>query len=342
MALSARRQRPQTQFYWPGFVDAMATLLLVIIFLLSIFMLAQFLLARDISGQDTALQRLRSQIAGLSELLALETANTSELEANLAALTDNLTDSQSDNERLLGLLEEEAESSDASSGVITELETELEGERSIRDRALAQVELLNQQISALRRQLAALQEALGAAEAADQEAQAQIEDLGQRLNAALAQRVQQLARYRSEFFGKLREILSARSDIHIVGDRFVFQADVFFAKGEAALNDAGQLEMDKLGAALLELETIIPEDINWVLRVDGHTDSDPIRTAPFPSNWELSTARAISVVRYLMSQGVSPNRLVAAGFAEFQPLDPADTEEAKRRNRRIELKLTER
>ncbi len=342
MAGLARRRREQEQFYWPGFVDAMATLLLVIIFLLSIFMLAQFLLARDISDQDSALNRLRSQIAGLSELLALEKAATSELEASLGSLNDSLADSEAENAGLMSILDEAATRADESGGVLAELEAELDGERSLRDTALAQVELLNQQILALRRQLGALAEALAASESDDAEARTQIEDLGRRLNAALAERVQQLAQYRSEFFGKLREILSQRSDIQIVGDRFVFQADIFFAKGAADLNEAGELELDKLAGALLELEAIIPEDINWVLRVDGHTDSDPIRTAPFPSNWELSTARAISVVQFLMSRGVEPARLVAAGFAEFQPLDPEDTEEAKRRNRRIELKLTER
>jgi chemotaxis protein MotB len=341
MAL-ARRVRQHEQFYWPGFVDAMATLLLVIIFLLSIFMLVLFLQARDISGQDSVLNRLRSEIASLSEMLALERAGSSELEATLATLTDSLTDSQLETQRLQGLLDEETRHAAAAGGQVSDLSGALEDERRVRDDALAQVELLNQQISALRRQLASLQEALGAAESADEQARAQIEDLGRRLNAALAQRVQQLARYRSEFFGKLREILSQRSDIRVVGDRFVFQADIFFAKGEATLNRVGQQELDKLAEALLELEGIIPDDILWVLRIDGHTDSDPIRTAPFPSNWELSTARAISVVQYLMRNGVAPNRLVAAGFAEFQPLDSADTEDAKRRNRRIELKLTER
>ncbi len=342
MPALARRSRQQDSLYWPGFVDAMATLLLVIIFLLSIFMIVQFLLARDISGQDTVLGRLRSQIAGLSELLALEKSNTAELESTLAGLTDSLTDSDAEIVRLQGLIESERGEASAAGGRISALEGELDEERVIRDQALAQVELLNQQISALRRQLAALQEALDSSEASEEQNQAQIADLGRRLNAALAQRVQQLARYRSEFFGKLREVLSERSDIEIVGDRFVFQAEVFFAKGEATLNEQGQGELTQLALALLELESIIPPEINWVLRVDGHTDSDPIRTAPFPSNWELSTARAISVVRFLMSNQVPPTRVVAAGFAEFQPLDPSDTEDAKRRNRRIELKLTER
>ena len=342
MALARRQRRTIDAFYWPGLVDAMATLLLVIIFLLSIFMLVQFMLARDISGQDTVLTRLRSQIAELSELLALEKVSSSELQTTIATLADDLAAAESERSRMSGLLATERGNAEEAGGRVTALEGELEDEKKVRSEALAQVELLNQQIAALRRQLGALQAALEASESRDSEAQSQIEDLGRRLNAALAQRVQQLARYRSEFFGKLREILSQRSDIQIVGDRFVFQAEVFFATGEADLNPQGQSELDKLAEALTELQDIIPEDINWVLRIDGHTDNVPIQTAPFPSNWELSTARAISVVRHLIDKGVPPKRLVAAGFGEFQPLAPGDTVEARRKNRRIELKLTER
>src|SRR5205823_12991233 len=167
-------------------------------------------------------------------------------------------------------------------------------------------------------------------------------DLGQRLNLALAQRVQELSRYRSEFFGRLRTILGNRPDIRVVGDRFVFQSEVFFDRGSAAMGAEGRAELDKLADALIELEKQIPAEVAWVLRIDGHTDVRPIASAQFPSNWELSSARAISVVQYLISKGVSPQRLVAAGFGEFQPLDNDKTDDAYRRNRRIELKLTER
>jgi chemotaxis protein MotB len=210
-------------------------------------------------------------------------------------------------------------------------------------RALAQIEVLNQQITALRRQLAALEEALQASEKRDRESQGRIADLGQRLNVALAQRVQELSRYRSEFFGRLRAILGNRPDVRIVGDRFVFQSEVFFDTGQAQLLPEGRAELDKVGSALVELDKQIPSEIAWVLRVDGHTDVRPINNSPlFKSNWELSSARAISVVQYLISLGVPAQRLVAAGFAEFQPLDTGANEEAYRRNRRIELKLTER
>jgi chemotaxis protein MotB len=194
----------------------------------------------------------------------------------------------------------------------------------------------------LRRQIAALEAALGASEAKQKDAQIRIADLGQRLNVALAQRVQELSRYRSDFFGKLREILGNRPDIRVVGDRFVFQSEIFFDSGAAVLRPEGRAELDKLAAALSELEKRIPAEIDWVLRVDGHTDTRPVApTSPFKSNWQLSAERAISVVQYLISKGIPPQRLVAAGFGEFQPIDPGTTEEAFSRNRRIELKLTE-
>ena len=601
MAIASRRRRiDASPSYWPGFVDAMATLLLVIIFLLSVFMLAQFLLAREISGRDTALNQLRSQLAELTDLLALERASTRSLEASLSGLSDDLATAESERIRLAGLvgeleganraleaqvvvLQERAEDADEArlsalaelerqqqvvidlrteadrrATRIAELASDLETERearaqadalaasrqativdlrseaeksaadlaaltasleterasltqateelenqrvlvvdlrqqvdeattradetaarlqseseareqlaaalaaqenqaaqaqtraeeaerrllvlsddnaeaeaalsaaydqlaaaqerilvlqdeeqkrlrgvdaeiallrsqaddaesqreqalaeaerqrqliidlrrerdtgstelaaigtrlrsaeTARDEALNQVDLVNRQLLELRRQLASLQEALDASEARDAAQRTQIADLGRRLNVALAQRVKELSRYRSEFFGRLRQILSSRSDIQVVGDRFVFQSEVLFPPGNASLDTAGRTEMGKLAGALLELEQEIPTEINWVLRVDGHTDRRPINTFLYQSNWELSSARAISVVRYLIQQGVDPKRLVAAGFGEFQPLVDAELEdiEGLRRNRRIELKLTER
>src|SRR5690606_10632748 len=209
------------------------------------------------------------------------------------------------------------------------------------DEANAQVALLNQQLAALRTQIAAPEAALVASEARDAESRTQIADLGRRLNLALAQRVQDLSRYRSDFFGRLRQILEGRVDVRVVGDRFVFQSEVLFAAGQADISPQGTPDLDALADAILQLEQEIPPDINWVLRIDGHTDIRPISNARFPSNWELSAARASSVSRSLVSEGASPNRLVAAGFGEFTPLDPAENEDAYRRNRRIEFKLTE-
>ena len=343
MASLRARRRSQGTDYWPGFVDAMATLLLVIIFLLSIFMLAQFFLSQQLSGRDTVLNRLNAQISELTELLALERANSGELEDTITGLQANLGEATAERDRLLGLLAASSGDAEAAGGRASRFENLLDDERQISQRALAQVELLNQQIAALRRQIAAANAALDAAEAKESESQAKIASLGRRLNAALVQRVQELSRYRSDFFGRLREILSQRSDIRVVGDRFVFQSEVLFSSGSEEVNPVGQTELDKLADAILELSLQIPDEINWVLRVDGHTDARPLSgTGRLRNNWELSAARAISVVRYLVEKGVDPKRLVAAGFGEFQPLEEGDSQDALARNRRIELKLTER
>ncbi len=305
-------------------------------------MVAQFLLAREITGQDSALGQLRSQIAELTQLLALETAAKKDIESSLVALQDDFAAEKTKNADLAAMLAEESAKGSSAGQAALGLQTSLDKEKEISSQALARVELLNQQIAAMRRQLQTLNALLTDAETKNRASEAQIADLGKRLNSALAQRVQELTRYRSEFFGRLRQILSQRSDILVVGDRFVFQAEVLFQKGQAALNPEGETEMLKLADALKQLEREIPTDLAWVLRVDGHTDADPIQSAAFRSNWELSAARAIAVVNFLISQGVSPQHLVAAGFGEFQPIDPGSTEEAKSRNRRIELKLTER
>ncbi|CAL8975903.1 Outer membrane protein A [Rhodoplanes serenus] len=343
MALS-RFRRDRTIDYWPGFVDALSTLLLGIIFLLTVFVVVQFFLSQEVAGKDTALQRLNAQIAQLTDLLSLEKSGKAGLEQEIARLTASLAGAESERDRLRagGSGPGAQDQLGAAQGRISELSGALDLEKRATARALAQVELLNQQIAALRRQLGALEQALDASDKKDKDAQARIADLGQRLNVALAQRVQELSRYRSDFFGRLRAILGNRPDVRIVGDRFVFQAEVFFDSGQAALRPEGRIELDKLAAALADLEKQIPPEIPWVMRVDGHTDIRPIASPQFPNNWALSAARAISVVQYLIGKGVSPQRLVAAGFGEFQPLDPDRTEEAFQRNRRLELKLTER
>ncbi|WP_159950924.1 peptidoglycan -binding protein [Rhizobium sp. 18065] len=343
MALGRNRRRERSVDYWPGFVDALSTLLLAIMFLLTVFVLAQFILSREISGKDEVLNRLNSQIAELTQLLALEKSGKQDLEDTLASLQSSLASSESERTRLQQLLESGTGSADAANVKVGRLTQELDAEKQVSTRAMSQIELLNQQIAALRAQIAAIEEALQASEAKDANSQAKISDLGRRLNVALAQRVQELNRYRSDFFGRLREILSDRENIRIVGDRFVFQSEVLFPSGGNVLNPAGEVEMAKLGTALLDLAREIPPEINWVLRVDGHTDNVPLAgTGRYADNWELSAARAISVVKYLIAQGVPANRLVAAGFGENQPIAEGDSVEARSQNRRIELKLTER
>ncbi|EKS29551.1 peptidoglycan -binding protein [Afipia felis] len=339
MALARSRRNGESSLnYWPGFVDALSTLVLSIVFLLSVFLVVQFYLSQEVSGKDKALERLNAQIAQLTNLLSLEKVSSGGLNDQIAQLRASLATAEAERDRAKGM----AESLGGGANGGGDLNKQLATEKQISERALAQVEVLNQQISALRRQLAALEDALNASEQKGKESQEKIADLGQRLNVALAQRVQELSRYRSEFFGRLRTILGDRPDIRIVGDRFVFQSEVFFDSGSAALLPEGRNELDQLANALGDLEKKIPAEIPWVLRVDGHTDVRPINSPQFKSNWDLSAARAISVVQYLISRGVSPQRLVAAGFGEFQPLDTGTTEDAYKRNRRIELKLTER
>jgi len=335
MPRSSFRARGATADYWPGFVDAMASLLLVIIFLLSVFMLSQFFLSQAITGKDEALSRLNAQIAELVEQLNLQKSQNQDLQSAIGRLEASLAVAYA------SLEETEQELADAR-GRLATVGSSLEEERNASKAAQDQAALLNQQIAALRQQLASLQAALDAAEAKDEEQQAVIADLGKRLNAALAQKVQELSRYRSEFFGRLREILSNRAGIEVVGDRFIFQSEVLFDSGSAELKPEGRQELRKLSTALLDISRQIPPELNWVLRVDGHTDKRPINTPEFPSNWYLSTARAISVINFLQAEGVPGSRLVAAGFGDYHPLDEGESTTAYQRNRRIEFKLTER
>jgi chemotaxis protein MotB len=311
-------------------------------FLLSIFMLAQYYVSQEATGKDDALRRLNRQIAELTNLLSLEKGRSKSSVDEISALQATLTSLRQENARLSGIAAAGDEKTRASNTRVGGLEKELDEQKKVSSEALARVDLLNQQLLALRRQIAALNDALEASERKDREAQDRIKDLGSRLNAALARQVQELQRYRSDFFGRLRELLKGRKDIRVVGDRFVFQSEVLFASGQADMTVEGLQAIDQLAAAIVELSRAIPKEIDWALQVDGHTDIRPISSPQFPSNWELSTARAISVVRYLVSRGVPPERLVAAGYGEFRPLEQGDTEEILRRNRRIELKLTNR
>jgi chemotaxis protein MotB len=335
MALS-RARRDSGMNYWPGFVDALSTLVLSVIFLLTVFMVAEFFLSQEVEGKDTALGRLNAQIARLSQLLSLEQTGKASLEDEVAKLRASLSAAEGERDRLRS-------AAAAGTNSASDQGTQLDLQKDANARAIAQIANLNEQIGALRRQIAALEEALNASEKKETDAQLRITDLGQRLNVALAQRVQELSRYQSDFFGKLRDILGNRPDIRVVGDRFVFQSEVFFDTGSAVLRPEGKIELDKLASAVIDLEKKIPPGINWVLRVDGHTDIKPVNpTSQIKSNWDLSADRAISVVQYLISKGVPPDRLAAAGFGEYQPIDPGTSDEALAHNRRIELKLTER
>ncbi len=375
MSLASRRRRGID--FWPGFVDALSSLLMVLIFMLLIFTIGQFVLSDALTGRDKALAQLNVELAQLAKALSMEqsaktTALTqvNELSASLAqtggerdalrlSLDDTsaaLTQAQAKNE------EDEARIARLSSDInaLAELKrqleaeiasrlAELEGEREklvvqteLSAQAAAQVELLNRQMAALRTQLDEITAALELQRAQSTAKDLRIEELGKELNIALAQRVGELQRYRSDFFGKLREVLGNRSDIQIVGDRFVVPSELLFSSGTDELTPVALKQLDSLATTLTEVASEIPSDIDWVLRIDGHTDRRPIATSRFPSNWELSSARAIAIVKYLVTRGVPANRLSANGFGQFRPLDPGDSEAAYTINRRIEIQLTNR
>lgn len=364
-----RRPR-QEQNIWPGFVDVLATLLMVVIFLLVIFVVGQVYLNDALVGRDRALDGLKLRIGELTETLQLEKDAAGALRADVAALNTRLQASLQENtetKRQLVAAQAEIDAGAARLGdlaaqilALEALKKRLEEELSIaltasgeKDRQLTEAERrllgaqaetaqLNRQLEELSRQMQTLAELLEISEEKDKQSQATIKALGERLNVALAGKVQELAQYRSEFFGRLRQILGDRQDIQIVNDRFVFQAEVLFDSGSAELGAAGRSRLVQAANTLMELAKDIPVEIDWVLQVEGHTDNLPITSDQYPSNWELSTARALSVVKYLIQQGVPANRLSAAGFGQFQPLDPRNDEIGRRRNRRIELKLTQR
>lgn len=361
---AARRRIGQGQdSSWPGFVDALSSLLLVIIFLLSMFVLSQFFLGQALTGRDQALAELRGQVAQLGNLLKLEQQANASLRDSMTTLSASLNAANADRDRLtteLDSVRAALADSDARLSEMTvarerfereasELQeqfastsSELETEKELSARAKEQVAQLQNNVVALREQLARLEAALEASEERDRRNQAVIVDMGRRLNRALASKVQELAGYRSEFFGRLKEVLSTRPEIRIEGDRFVFASELLFASGRADLGPEGRAELRKFAETLIAISQEIPGELQWILRVDGHTDKRPISTAQFKNNWELSSARAISVVQFLIEAGVPASRLAAAGFGEFQPIDPADNVFAYSRNRRIEMRLTQR
>lgn len=324
---------------WPGFVDALSGLVMVMVFVLLVFVLAQYFLSNALSGSEAARDRLSREMAALVEQLSLEKKANDSLRGDLSKLTTQLTGSEAEREKLqydvaaLQALKDELEAKLATMG------DALEGEKTASLSARAEAALLQQQLDTIRQEMARLSAALDASEKVASDQKVQIVDLGKRLNVALANKVEELQRYRSEFFGKLRQVLGNRPGIRVEGDRFIFQSEVLFDTGSADLGPAGLEQIRALARTLNDVSRQFPKDVNWVLRVDGHTDKRPIASGRFPSNWELSTARAITVIRTLIGSGVPADRLAAAGFGEYQPLDKGDSEEAYARNRRIEIRL---
>jgi chemotaxis protein MotB len=424
--ISAKRRAMHSVSVWPGYVDALSALLMVVIFVLLIFVVAYFLLSEILSGQESELAVLHRRLNELTRSLGLEQARSEQLANEMTRLSGIVTfltqEKQTLNSRVAELSKESAAKSEdlksqlllmsnlqedinalrlvrqdmeqrvaelaaslnaknmeigelrdrskalearladekdrtvlaqkeidqrdiriqALSALIGDQKSALEEQRRLSADARAEVALLNRQITNLRLQLEEISRALQMAEVEKKDQEAKLEDLGRRLNIALARQVNRLEKYRSEFFGRLREILGNSPHMRIEGDRFVFQAELLFDSGSATLGEEGKGHLAKLATTLLPLSGRIPKDINWILRVDGHTDRVPIHNERFASNWELSTARAVSVVRFLADQGIPETRMLAAGLSKFHPIDPADTPEAYRKNRRIEIKLTSR
>ena len=373
----ARLARRRPLDFWPGFVDALASLLMVMVFVILVFVIGQFVLADAVSGRDRALAQLNAELAVLAQTLSLEKSARERADVMVGELSASLTASEREREALSNELlasrdelhaaqdeaktqREEAARLSADIAALQKLKAELEAEaarlagaldtseRGLKEQqemsaaAIAQVELLNRQLAAVREQIEQLNNALASAEAAARDKDLKLEELGRELNLALAARVKELARYRSEFFGRLQAVLGDRKDVQIVGDRFVFSSEVLFPTASDEVSPDGFIQLTRLAETLKTLSAEMPKDLPWVLQVDGHTDRRPISTARFPSNWELSTARALAIVKFLRSQGVPPERLAATGYGEFHPLDTANTEAAHGRNRRIELKLTSR
>jgi chemotaxis protein MotB len=376
--------RRSENFTWPGFVDALASLLMVIIFVLMVFVLIQANLVYRVSGQDATLGEMRQQLASLSELLNIERRASADLAADLAQLQIQLDSSETERgavaqklalvqtalstrtNELTTLTTKQAETEAALNAARDALDERLralqmvEGQLSLseaRNRthqqkmqnfeaqttaSKAEVAQMTLVLAGLRQRIKELSALLAEKNQQAKEDQVAIANLGTSLNNALASRVQELQQFRSEFFGRLRDVLKGRDDVQIVGDRFVFQSEVLFAPGQADIGATGQQQLSQLAIALADIAAKIPDDINWVLQVDGHTDNLPVRVGRYADNWDLSTERALSVVRFLVSQGVPAARLAATGYGEFQPLTRGDTTEDRRLNRRIELKITQR
>ncbi len=354
--IGSRRRARSSINVWPGYVDALSALLMLIIFMLLIYVVSQLYLSQTLSDRDTELARLNSQLQEISRLLGLEQEQTAALENEMADVQNLYSESLALNDELSAELEEEraqrlAEQYNAEAQsmrvedlrqAVSSAEAELDEEEQLTVSQRAIIQQLSNQITALQDQLSRITAALRLQEDLTAEKAAELEEVGKRLNTLLAERVNQLERYQSEFFGRLRDILQDNENIRIVGDRFLLPSELLFASGSASLGEEGQRELDKLAEVLLDVVSAIPEDIDWILRIDGHTDRIPINTEEFPSNWELSTARAVAVVRYLASEGVPQNRMAAAGFGEFFPVGSGSSAEALQQNRRIEIKLTDR
>ncbi|MCK7548871.1 peptidoglycan -binding protein [Marinobacter koreensis] len=345
---SRRRSRSSTNV-WPGYVDALSALLMLVIFVLMVYVVSQLYLSQTLSDRNSQLVRLNARLSELSELLGLEKDKTAAMEEQMASLQNDYSNSLNRNDALVSQLENTREqlmqqtaNADAQAERLASMEQSLADKEEMSASQQAMILRLSNQIASLQGQLREIAAALKLQKNLTAEKESQLKQVSQRLNTLLAERVNQLEQYQSEFFSRLRDILASNDNIRVVGDRFLLPSELLFASGSAELGAEGKRELDKLAGVLLDVVNKIPDDVDWILRVDGHTDIIPINTPKFPSNWELSTARAVAVVRYLAAQGVPEKRMVAAGFGEFFPVAEGTSPEALQKNRRIELKLTDR
>lgn len=335
------RRSKRTVNVWPGYVDALSALLMVVIFVLLIFTLAQFLLRQVVSDQEFALDLLRNRLAEVSTALGISDQRADALNEQVVLFSEQLGAVSAQRDSLADASDRDQLRIQALDALVASQQVAIERETRLSQEARDEVALLNLQIAALRSQLQEVAGALSSAEQDKAEQAEEIVNLGQRLNLALAREVNELARYRSEFFGTVKAALGDNPDVRVAGDRFVFQSELLFESGEADLNPAGQAQLSQLAETLLEVAKTIPGEVDWILRIDGHTDPEPLREGHrYASNWELSTARALSVVEFLASRGLPPARMAAAGFGEHRPAVAGEDAAANRRNRRIEIKLT--
>ena len=370
-------RRRQVDYTWPGFVDALASLLMVIIFVLMIFVLSQFFLSQKMTGQDEALVKLRNNLVELGEMLSLERQITTELTTQLSLLETKIVEVKKNLKYEKELVTQFKEELAGQSNILRLNQSEIEDLKEklkikMQDALLLKNNLvqlekrinkkdtdineknetinankkeINELISAslkLRNKLSQLQTLLSAYKAKDKKEKVKTINIGKEMNSALARRVEELQKFKSDFFGRVRELIKGRKEIRIVGDRFVFQSEVLFKVGSEELGIKGQEEMAKLAITLMDIEKSLPTDIDWILQIDGHTDNLPVKKGQnYLDNWELSTKRALSVLRFLIKQGIKPDRLSASGYGSFQPIDKKNTNIARAKNRRIEMKITQ-
>jgi chemotaxis protein MotB len=347
--IGSRRRSRSTTNVWPGYVDALSALLMLVIFMLLIYVVSQLFLSQTLSDRNSELARLNQRLNEISELLGLEQSKTEAMEQQMLTVQSNFSDSLAQNEDLQERLNasrnqlmQQTADAEARAERLANMNRELDDQDELSISQQNMIMRLSNQIASLQNQLRQITAALKLQKEMTADKDGELENVSRRLNTLLAERVNELERYQSEFFSRLRNILAANENIRIVGDRFLLPSELLFASGSARLGEEGKQELDKLAGVLLDVVETIPADLEWILRIDGHTDLIPINTPQFPSNWELSTARAVAVVRYLADQGVPQNRMVAAGFGEFFPVANGTTPEALQENRRIEIKLTDR